>query len=144
MDRKEKLEIQAAFNKYKDMIGPGLKESVAFLSYTNLVLKNIHGGNKEESFGRFDNAFMMVQRYLHNKSQIIITELVYLNELPELKQCDILDDFLNLAEALEKDVLFPIFIFGDRQEKLFRDKGFVDSKLKANPGEKLLIKRWNK
>lgn len=144
MDKKEKLDIQESFRNYKTMINPEIDDSTAFINYSNLVLKNIYGGNIEESFGRFDNAFMMVQRYLHNKSQIIITELVYLNELPELKQCDILDDFLNLAEALEKDILFPIFIFGDKQEKLFRDKGFVDSKLKANPGEKLLIKRWNK
>lgn len=138
MDKKEKLDIQESFRNYKTMINAEIDESTAFINYSNLVLKNIHGGNKEELFGKFDNAFMVVQRYIHNKSQILITELIY------FKSCDILDDFLNLAEALEKDILFPVFIFGDPQEKLFRDKGFVDSKLKANPGEKLLIKRWNK
>lgn len=104
--------------------------------------RELFGYLREESVR--PNCYINVIKYVHDENIALITEVNYLNNDPKKINIDPLKSFVYLADLLDLNLGFPAYINKDPQEKLFKSLGFEESLLKADEGQKILLRKAQK
>lgn len=142
-------------DRYKEIEYKEKTNIYSKLMFINIIIKSMYGNKNYESslfgvlspYGEIPTFTINIIPYIHNLDMALISEfnLICNKDMDDIENLiNPIPDILRLADILELDLGFPIYETGDVQEEFFRDYGFIDSNLKSNPGEKILLRKYNK
>ena len=91
------------------------------------------------------NFYINLIKYTYNQDIALITEATSINKDNMILNIEPLKSLIYLSDLLDLDLAFPAYTNKkDPQEKLFKSLGFEESILKADEGQKILLRKAKK
>ena len=87
------------------------------------------------------NFYLNIVKYVYNDKIALVSEATYINDDNKRINIEPLKGLIYLCDLIKLDLAFPSYIKNDPQEKLFKSLGFEESILKADEGQKILLRK---
>lgn len=145
-----KEEILNTFKIYNDNHKSSLFNELDLkINFISMLLKLTynHPQPDKELFGYIrekniqPNFYLNIVKYIYNDKIALISEANYINDNKLNTNIEPLKGLIYLCDLIKLDLAFPAYIKNDPQEKLFKSLGFEESILKADEGQKILLRK---
>lgn len=119
------------------------------INFISMLLKLVYNNSEpdKELFGYIrdkhiqPNFYLNIIKYVYNDKIALISEATYVNDNNKRMNIEPLKGLIYLCDLLNLDLAFPAYIKNDPQEKFFKSLGFEESILKADEGQKILLRK---
>lgn len=119
------------------------------INFISMLLKLVYNNSEpdKELFGYIrdkhiqPNFYLNIIKYVYNDKIALISEATYVNDNNKRMNIEPLKGLTYLCDLIKLDLAFPAYIKNDPQEKLFKSLGFEESILKADEGQKILLRK---
>lgn len=148
-----KDELVNTYLSYRDYhLNPFNKEIDLKMNFISITLKTAfkHPEPYKDLFGYMrdekeePNCYLSLLKYMYDDKIALIGEVNHFNKDPRKTNLDPLKSLVYLADLLDLTLAFPAYTQKDPQEKMFKSLGFEDSLLKADEGQKILLRKPKK
>lgn len=134
---------------YENHKNPLYNEIDLKINFISMLLKLTynHPQPDKELFGYIraenvqPNFYLNIVKYVYNDKIALVSEATYINDDNKRINIEPLKGLIYLCDLIKLDLAFPSYIKNDPQEKLFKSLGFEESILKADEGQKILLRK---